>query len=128
MQLSYPTRLLEHDCTCGTQLFPFCHTGLITKIQFIPIQGTIGSFQLSNTVVPDSGTNSTLICMKSYLITGSFLLYSSLLSGVCTIVDSEPKLDHFFGKPDQNRTLKPDIRLEPDSAGYPVSSLIECRP
>ena len=27
MQLAYPTRPLERDCACETQLFPFCHVG-----------------------------------------------------------------------------------------------------
>ena len=33
MQLVYPTRPLERDCACETQLFPFCHAGLSFKEQ-----------------------------------------------------------------------------------------------
>ena len=86
MQLAYPTGPLERDCRCESQLFLFCHAGQSTLVPdsghnytFLAYRRT-GSFQLSDTAVPDSGHNSTLICTQAYLIIGSFLLDSSLLS------------------------------------------------
>ena len=91
MQLVYPTRPLKRDCACETQLFPFFMQAWVsnnnssrftTQLYLLRMQAYLitGYFQLSDTVVPDSGHNSTLIRMQAYFITGSFLLDSSLLS------------------------------------------------
>ena len=104
---AYPTRPFERDYACETQLFPFCHAGLSIKAQQFPIHDTTVPFQhagaLNHWLVPIKRHSNTRFRAQQYPDSHASIFYHWIVftrqqSAVCTIVDSEPKLDHYNNK------------------------------